>query len=186
MYRRSYRNTAGFTLVELMVSISIFSLVMTIAMGSILTTLGANVKAKSLRSVMDNVGFTLESMTRTFRFGRVYHCGGGDITTPRDCPWGENSMTVLDSDNRRVTYFLNTTTNQIMRVIDSGTPSPMTSNDMIITDLSFRVFGSAPFNAGDYYQPQVIILVGGYVQGGNNQTRFYLQTTVSQRLLDYI
>ncbi len=180
-------STTGFTLVELMVSISIFSLVMTLAMGSILTTLGANVKSKALRSVMDSVSFSLESMTRTFRFGRVYHCGGGDITTPRDCAWGENSMTVLDSSNRRVTYFLDTNTNRIMRVIDGGTADPMTASDVVITDLTFRVFGSSTFTSGDLYQPQAIILVGGYVQGkGNEQTKFYLQTTVSQRLLDYI
>ena len=62
-------NKSGFTLVELMVSVSLFVIVMTISMGSILSVFNANRKAKNIRNVMDNINFTLEGMTRTIRFG---------------------------------------------------------------------------------------------------------------------
>ena len=62
----------GFTLIEIMVAVSIFSLIMVISMGSILSVFDANKKSQTLRTVMDNMNFTLEGMTRTIRFGRNY------------------------------------------------------------------------------------------------------------------
>ena len=74
-FRRKPRLLTGFTLVELMVSVSIFAIVMFISLGSILSILDANQKSKTLRSVMDNLNSAMESMTRTVRFGINYHCG---------------------------------------------------------------------------------------------------------------
>ena len=45
-------NKKGFTLIELMVSITIFSIVMLISVGALLSIIDANRKDQSLKSVM--------------------------------------------------------------------------------------------------------------------------------------
>ncbi len=176
----------GFTLVELMVAVSIFALIMTISMGSVVTVFDANRKSQSLRSVMDNLNFTMEAMTRTIRFGTVYHCDAsvGNLSDTRDCPSGENSLAIRASDGRRIVYKLSG--GRIARSIDGGTDYFLTSSDVTIEKLTFRVFGSTPYSVGgNLFQPQVIMIVGGFA--GTKPTvksSFTLQTTVSQRMFD--
>jgi prepilin-type N-terminal cleavage/methylation domain-containing protein len=175
----------GFTLIELMVSITIFSVVMLASMGAVLTVLNANRKSESLRSVMDNLSFTLDTMTRTIRFGSVYHCSAsGNLSVPNDCPSGDSSLTVLDSSNNQVTFYLSS--GQIMRVVGTDSPLSLTSPDVNIQTLGFWVVGSTPYSAGgDLLQPKVIVLIKGYVAGTNmTGSSFTLQTTISQRKLD--
>ena len=179
----------GFTLIEIMVAVSVFMVVMVISSGSILSVFNANQKSKTLRSVMDNLNLTLESMSRTIRFGENYHCGSaGDPTQPSDCPSSpgySSNLTVKAFDGTQTTYSLSS--GRIVRTTPSGIYN-MTSGDVTITKLAFRVYGSLPFNTPDLLQPQVIIVVGGYVGSSNkplNQSTFSLETTVSQRKLDF-
>ena len=177
----------GFTLVELMVSVSIFSIVMFISLGSILSILDANQKSKTLRSVMDNLNSAMESMTRTVRFGINYHCGSsGNTTLPQDCgDPGQNSLNFLSQDNIHVTYSL--VGNCVAKSVEGGTNICITSPDIIMTKLVFMVYGSPIYNGGaDLFQPQVIIVLSGYV-GTKNQSKstFSLQTTVTQRTIDF-
>ena len=65
----------GFTLIELMTAVSIFIVIMTVSMGSILSIFDANRKSRSLKTVMNNLNLALESMSREMRYGRSYNCG---------------------------------------------------------------------------------------------------------------
>ena len=67
--------TGGFTLIELMVSISIFSVVMIIVIGALISLNDANKKAQALRAVVDNLNFAIEDMTRNIKTGSEYSCG---------------------------------------------------------------------------------------------------------------
>jgi prepilin-type N-terminal cleavage/methylation domain-containing protein len=176
-------NKKGFTLIELMVSITIFSIVMLLSVGAITTVLNANTKSKNRKIAIDNLNFLVESMSRSIRFGTIYHCGGGNVNTPNDCPSGSYSFSYLASDGTRITYSISN--GEIVKSVNGGTFYNLTSvNDINITALTFRVFGSYPYGT-DYLQPQVIINISGTV--GNDprtQTNFDLQNTVSQRKLD--
>lgn len=185
----SLPGSRGFTLVELLVSVSLFAVIMLISMGSILSVFEANKKSQTLRAVMDNLNFTLEAMTRTIRFGTNYHCDitQGTLTSPRDCAAGADSFSVLDSTGaNQVTYKLSGT--RIARSINGGADYYLTSSDVTIQSLKFYVFGSTKYSTGaDLYQPQVIIVVGGYAGSTTRptiQSTFSLQTTVSQRVFD--
>ncbi len=175
----------GFTLIEIMVSLSIFMVIILISSGSILSVFDVNRKSNNLQSVMDNLNLTMEAMTRTIRFGTAYHC---DVTVtpvalPRDCTSGANSMSVLDSTGRQVSYKLNGT--RISRSVDGGPEFFLTSPDMIIETLTFRVFGADDFSSGDISQPEAVIVVSGYAGvKPTSKTTFTLQTTVSQRVFD--
>ena len=174
----------GFTLIELIVSIAVFSMVMLASMGAVLTVLNANRKSEALRAVMDNLSFTLDTMTRSVRFGSSYHCtASGNLSSPNDCPAGDSNLTVLDSDGNQVTFYLSS--GQIMRIVNNGTAFALTSPDVNIQAMTFWVLGSATYSQGDLLQPRVIVLIKGYVAGANmTDSSFILETTISQRKLD--
>ena len=183
-----YKNNYGFTLVELMVAMSVFIIVMFISMGAILSIFDANQKSKNLRSVMDNLNITLESMTRTIRFGSNYHCGTTPPTDqPLDCINGVASDTLYLKavDTTQIKYSL--VGGRVAKSVNGATNLYITSADAIVTMLSFRVYGSPAYNGGtDQFQPQVIIVISGYVDSkAMTKSSFNLETTVSQRLLDF-
>ena len=179
----------GFTIVELMVALTVFTFVMVIISGAVISIFNANQKSKTLRSVMDNLNFTMESMNRTIRFGKDYHCGPAipsfPITVPLDCGGvGSNTMTVLGSNGITTTYALSS--GRITKTA-SGVTTYFTSPDVNITILTFRVYGSTPYSgATDLFQPQVIIVIAGNVGvKASTNTAFTLETTVSQKLFDF-
>lgn len=186
-HKLRFKSGAGFTLVEIMVAMTIFVTVMTLMAGSIFSVINANQKSKNLRSSMDNLNLTMESMTRTIRFGTNYHSWGcsasADISVPHDCNTGliTDPLTVKAVDDTQVTYSLSG--GRIVRTI-SGTPYFLTSSDVTITTLAFRVYGSSAYP--DLLQPQVIIVVQGNVGSkASTKSTFGLETTVSQRVFDF-
>ena len=164
-----------------MVSVSVFSLIMVMCMGAILSILSSNYKSQTQRSIIDNLNTTLESMTRTIRFGTNYHCStSGDISQPQDCA-GDSSLALTDSNGYQVIYSLSGAS--ITRSVNGGTSFLLTSPDVIIQSLTFQVYGSSPYP--DLLQPKVIIIIKGYVNGKDSTgSAFTLETTVSQRKFD--
>src|SRR3989344_3450237 len=68
------RKSRGFTLIEMMVSTSIFIMVMVVAAGAILSISSANRKSQATKVAIDNLSFALESMSRHIRVGTDYSC----------------------------------------------------------------------------------------------------------------
>lgn len=64
----------GFTLVEIIVSIAIFIVVAVVALGALLKIIDANKKSESIKSVVTNLNFALDSMARDIRVGSHYIC----------------------------------------------------------------------------------------------------------------
>jgi prepilin-type N-terminal cleavage/methylation domain-containing protein len=64
----------GFTLIEMIVSLAIFSFVITIAVGALLMLMNTNKQLQGEQSVMTNLSFALDSMTREIRTGTFYYC----------------------------------------------------------------------------------------------------------------
>ena len=80
----------AFSLIEIMVAVAIFSVVMLVAVGSLIALIDANRKAQAIKSVMNNLNFAVESMVRNARVGTDFHCesDGTNITTvtsTKDC-----------------------------------------------------------------------------------------------------
>ncbi|MES3005216.1 MAG: prepilin-type N-terminal cleavage/methylation domain-containing protein [Patescibacteria group bacterium] len=192
LQKKSLKNNKGFTLIEIMVAVSIFAVIMVISAGAIISIFDSNRKSQSLRTVMDNVSLTMESMVRNIRFGTNYHCDitVGTRTQPLDCfgASGGPSLEVRSSDGKQIAYYLDDENERIVRTIDGGAEYYLTSEDMNITDLTFWVLGSPPYGGGvnNVVQPMVIIVIRGY-SGDKPSSRsdFTLQTEVSQRTFDF-
>lgn len=181
------RGNRGFSLIELIVASSVFIVVMVMSSGAVFTVFNSNQKSKNLRSVMDNLNLSLESMTRSIRFGRNYHCGSsGTISLPQDCSNntnGANTLSVIDMDGNQITYSLSG--GRIQRTKGSSTYY-LTSPEVTINSLTFRVYGSGTYTSGDRFQPQVIVVISGQV-GLKTSTisAFTIETTISQRQFDF-
>ncbi len=165
----------GFTLVEILVALALFITVMTIGLGSVINVLEANRKSDSLKSVMTNLNFALEVMSRDIKFGDSYSCS---IST---CSSGDTSIYFRNSDGINVRYRLNNS--RIEKSVDNGaTYQIITAPNIVVQDMRFYIFG---YNTGDGAQPRVLISIRGYSGTKPSiQTTFVVQTTVSQRVLD--
>lgn len=177
------KKNKGFTLIELMVALSIFIVVMTVSMGSIIGVFDANRKSRSSKAVLNNLNLSVESMAREMRFGRKYHCSSnGSLTTPRNCNYpGYSYMSFLSSDNTQITYRLN---NQaIEKQVDNEGFIPVTAPEIIVDDLKFYVFGALSTD-NPPLQPKVIIKITSHAGENAGRSDLILETLVSQRVLD--
>ncbi len=189
---------SGFTLIEIMVSVSIFLMIMVMSSGAILGVFESNRKSQTLRSVMDNLNLTMETMTRNIRFGSTYHCNASNFDGIEDEPLQtadctSNSIVFIDSSGQYTGYqFYSSGGTKTMRSrswsIGTNPPSyrSIISSDVTIDKASFWVYGSNSYASGDRKQPKVVIAIDGYV-GSKPTTKssFHLETTVSQRKFDF-
>lgn len=200
-------------MIEIIVSISIFTVVMLITMGALLTLNDSSRKAQAIRTVIDNLNFTLEDMNRKIRTGDLYYCyeainkfSHTHVPITHDCPTTGGPTLVLrpqalvvgeapgwlaySFEKDPVTgnggiYVRNGTI--VGSNIDFSTPRmEITSPEVNIKNMEFRVIGAEKPVTGEKRQPMVIIDISGTVdlQKDRLKTDFSLQTAVSQRNFD--
>jgi prepilin-type N-terminal cleavage/methylation domain-containing protein len=177
---------SGFTLVELMVAVSIFAVVLTMSMGAILSILDANRKAQAVSSVMDNLNAAVESMTRTIKTNTNYIVAddGTGITVTDDDTQDRPTMEYyfeedeIDGETRGSIYFRDGRT-------DDDIAIPITAPEVDIDDFAVERIGFDGSTGEECYQPKVLINVRG-TAGVNDRVRtaFAIQTVVSQRDLN--
>ncbi len=189
----------AFTLVEMLVAVAIFSIVMMIGVGALLSLIAANKRAEAINSVMNNLNFAVESMSRTIRVGTAYHCetsatppgNPAMLSDPQDCASGgglllgfEKSGGDRSNVSDQMAFRLNGT--QLERSTDAGaTWVAITAPEVQIDSFQFYVVGSQSASTGNTLQPRVLITIHGTADIPNSApTTFALQAAVTQRLLD--
>ena len=193
----------GFTLIEVMIASGLFVVVMILGVTAILNSNNLHKKSQNQRELLDTVYFILEDMTRNLRTGYDYHCGiviGEVLSTPKSCPDGEYSIAfepfngLTSNDNDQVAYAFTDIDNDpnflnIEKNIDGGintTDYVKLNPDGLKFDKDksgFTVFGAEGGNV-DSLQPRVLIRFAGEIHYRNDVTKFNVQTTVTQRLID--
>ncbi len=186
----------GFSLIEVLVSLSIFIVVVTISVGALMSLIGANARTRNTQAAMTNISFALDSMTRDIRTGTDYYCGASSASLPtsgiatRDCTsasafsFNEGGQSLTKNyGSRRIGYRLNGTSIE-RRLGNTGSWLPITAPEVSITQLHFYTTGSTRNDAG-FLAPQVSIYVEGTAgDEANERGSFNVQTTVTQQLLD--
>ena len=193
--RRNPMYTSGFTLVELMVSLTIFSIVILVCGSTLLILVDVNAKAQALYSSTTNLSFALDSITREIRTGSRYYCDDSIADTaslPNGTRDGEDCGFIAFSrgkDNKRVGYRVNSDS-VIEQKIESGNWTPMTSKDVLIETFAFNVRHSDPYydatditnSPFDTRQPTIDILIRGSVTNGlKESTDFNIQSRMVSR-----
>jgi prepilin-type N-terminal cleavage/methylation domain-containing protein len=202
----------GFTLVEMMVSLALFTVVMTAGTGTMLVVLNANRKAQSFQTAMDNLGIALDGISRDMRVGTHYQCSGHDFqvtftsNTNTDCDSSGGfsfaflPLGAVNNDNNYWVYRFNdggaTGRGSIERCklgngCSSGTNgvgstfSPITAPEINIKFFRAYLTHSDPATKGDLVQSKIRIVIEGVAgMDPKTQTEFGVQTTISQFQLD--
>jgi len=152
----------GFTLMELLVSVTIFAVVVTIASSIFISTIGSQRKAFGQQNILDSSRFALESMARAIRQSDVISAT-------------VNTLEINHPDKGTIQYSLSG--GQIM---ESG--GALTADDVTVESLTFLTDGLA---GNDNEQPRVTIIL--QVSSKNvkavEQTSITIQTTITPRNL---
>lgn len=179
----------GFSLVEMLVAIGIFMSIMTIAVSSLISIIGATKKAQSIKSTIDSVTFALENISKDMRVGSDYRCSADGVI--KDCSAGGTVVRYTNAFGNQMTYTFNGKQSDsnigVLTVkTDSNAPVDLISQDanVNITDMKFYVIGAVNELASGptRTQPRVIVTISGLISiKGSANTAFNLQTTISQR-----
>lgn len=199
---------AGFTLVELMVSLTLFVIVVTAAVSSLYSVNNALRKIQAMRTVLDNLNFAMENMSRNIRTGQNIVCGGtdnsayslpGTASASHSCAFNDLSTSpsekiLLDStlgEDFQVEYWLDVNANgngEIRRhtrptVNDNwSSPVAITAPEIDVDRLLFYVDGA---DSDDGMRPSVTMFMSGVAAAGTNNTApFAIQTLISQRNIE--
>lgn len=195
--RRNHTNirlSKGFTLVELIVSIAIFSIVMLIATGAYFNLIALDRRARATNQVVSSLSFAIDTMTRGIRTGYNFRCNNGTADaygnyTVGDCTSFSFTDSVLGTT---VTYVLKSN-GSIGRCEGSGScldsaASPLTDPSITIQKMSFYLRGVGTASAPTWVQqPHATFVISGRLPAGaNGQTvPFTIQEGATQRLLEY-
>ena len=189
----------GFTLVEVIVSLGVFSLVAVFSISSLVILTNAQKKALGLQAIQDNLRYALSSIANDIRQGNYFYCSASDAIPTElvdgrrptlDCKidqGGNNAITFLDYRRKIVTYRLGNCEGvfcieKSIRDHYEDAPilySPISSRDIKINELSFYLAGSS---LSDFTEPRITISIHGIAfPNTKGETEFSLQTTVSKR-----
>ena len=201
----------GFTIIETMIVVSLFIVITTVGMGALLNANLVFQKSQNMRSLIDNMNFVMEEMSRSLRTGYNYHCvnlqsieSSTELSKPKSCDtnapvgWGvafenvygdntANDVPVPDPVDNEDQWVYKIEAGKIFKSTNSAASFVQLTSDEIFVDpeLSyFVVSGAESPSKSDFKQPLITIRLVGSITYQNVVTSFALQTTVSQRLVD--
>lgn len=195
--------TSGFTLVELMISVAVFSMAVVVGVGALYSAQQINIKLQSTHIIMDSVNLSLEVMTRNMRYGSSFYCvddtqidSAGDIpASSHNCIYDPILISsggrkivfkpVNGGVNDRIAYYLDNNKHLIESISVNGgafTSKQISSDDIVIDNLRFYVTGAnnAP---QDTDQPMITVILSGKTKWAQKaqQVGFVLQSSVTSR-----
>lgn len=200
------RSITGFTLVEMLVSIAVFMTVMVIAVGSFISILNANKKSQAMKTVVDNVTFAVDSISRSIKVGSNYKCAlnatKNSITLLSSCPDGGNLIQYYNTVGGNYVQYIFIKTEDMEENEGEGNIQKRVCNteescdtngwqsmtgpvsNVNIKNMKFYVLGADTEGQerGSRKQPRVVITVEGSSGEQNmvSNTSFMLQTMISQ------
>ncbi len=155
----SKNKKSGFTIVELLVAMSIFIILVTIATGAFIQALRSERRLLALMSVSNNVSLVLEQMTREIRTGYLFSAGGTELSFSSAASVGD------------ITYNLNG--GKIQR-----NNQDVTASNVSVSNLRFIVSRS-----GDVCNPWRVTILATVNAFPATVNPITLQTTASSRIL---
>jgi prepilin-type N-terminal cleavage/methylation domain-containing protein len=193
----------GFTLIEMIVSLAIFTVVALVAVGALVKIMDANRKSLTLKSSINNLNFALESISREIRMGHSYYCmqdlldiDVAALTQHQSCQkisdgdWtlafksskrsSDNQCNLVFAYRFKDNTFEKAEATDCIGTIVNGEGSnsdffPLISPDVTISKASITVENNK--------QPRIFLYIDGSTGvRERDKTAFSIQTTISQRL----
>lgn len=152
-------NRRGFTIIELLVAMTVFLIVVAITSGIFIRTIRTQRIITDMSMSLNNITLALEQIAREARTGYMFK-------TPSD-----NELEFINAQGRSVEYLLSD--GQIQRSVDDNDPSPITSKETAIERLGFKIKNDS--------DPAFITITVRAASEGN--IKVDLQTSVSSRVI---
>ena len=167
----------GFTVIELIVSMSLFLILVALATGTFIQALRTQKIVTELSAANDNATQAMEQMAREIRTGRDFSKLKNDST-----------LNLINYDQKAVTYKLigETIYRCFGEIIDVKACAndfdfkPITASEVKISSFKFILNGEQP---GDGLPPRVTIMLSVVGLKDKDIIKMNLQTTVSARIL---
>ena len=162
------KNKNGFTLIEVLVAVSVFSLVIVIALGLFTNIIRSQRKSVALQNVQENGRYLIDFMAKEIRMSEITSVDGSSLVLAIDHPL-----------NGSIQYSFSG--GQLTREDSAGVVA--INSDETQVDGSFIIYGKT---LGDNIQPRVRVILKAQTTGSKTeeQSVINLQTTISQRPLD--
>ncbi len=168
------KNRRGFTLLELMVALGIFSVVMLIAVDGFVRSLRTQRQASAFSFVNSNLSTVIEQMAKEIRTGKNF-CANGILCG------SSSQLSFVNANNKTVTYCFDSGSIKKNIGQDCSSGQKITGENVSVQYLNFIISGN---RGNDSFPPRVTILVGANPK--NKSASSYvvnLQTTVSSRII---
>ncbi len=200
----------GFTLVELLVSLALFTSVITIAVGALFSAQAVNARLEQTQVILDGVNLAMGMITHDIQYGSVFYCDtlipSSLLISRKNCAYGNGTggtvlifkpVIKLDGSNDysldRVAYYLLGGVlykdEYAEGKVGNKRTYQITAQDARIESLTFFVTGSNSFQAStpDFNQPLVTMVVSGRTIPSRQTMsveQFSLETSISSRRFD--
>jgi prepilin-type N-terminal cleavage/methylation domain-containing protein len=161
---------SGFTVVELLVSLSLFAIVVSIATGAFIRALRTQRQLVAFAAANSNVSLVLEQMAR-------------EIRVSKDFAGTDTALSFTNARGEAVTYAFqdNGTSGSIMRTVDNQGTLQLTAENVNVRDLRFRLQFA---QEDDGYPARVTVSLSiSPIELGISTSVVRIQTTVSARSL---
>lgn len=188
----------GFTLVEILVAVTIFVIAITVVSSLFIQAIRGQRRNLAYQELLDQTSYVMEYMSRSIRMAKRADgvCTGDPdknyATTTWALAWGEIKCLHFKNYKEECQYFcLNSTSTK--RLITTTTASLLvgmpaesdfdylTSPDLTVSSFDISGRGWEKYSTGDRLQPLVVI---SSLIEGREQASIQIQTSISQRNLD--
>ena len=175
----------GFTLVEMIIAIFIFSIVFGAASGLFVSAIKNQSRTLSNQQLLDQTSYTIEYMGRAIRMAKK-DIEGSCISAKLNYATttsGEGGIKFKNYLDQCQEFFRDCGGGVCkLRENKNGTVSDLTSPNLYVE--SFNVGHSDSWGQDDNLQPRVTLFSEIRKAGAGNQPKIKIQTTISQRQLD--
>ncbi len=187
MIKKNSKNSA-FTLAELLVAMSLFIIIATVAVGIFVNSIKGERRLISLMGMQNNVSSALEQMAREMRGGYIFQLGPLNCAEDKSSGLvGSDSISFLSPDgNSSVNYSLSS--GSLTR-----NSSPITSSNVNVSNLCFIVsqkqigdptmYTSSPANSCNPWRITILLTMSPGYTNPLGINSIPVETTVSSRVL---
>lgn len=177
---KKFKIQKGFILVELLVSLFIFTLIVGMASGIFISGIRVQRRALATQKLLDEVSYAVEYISRTIRMAKKDKLGAC-ITAKHNyqITRGGKGLKFLNYKDECQEFFWDSD-DQLKELKDGGASAALTSEDFKVLSFNIALLGESQ---DDNEQPRVSFFLE--LEGKSaERPKIQLQTTVSQRNLD--
>ena len=168
----------GFTLVELLVSISVFSLIVSAMSGAFISTIRAQRKSLAFQQLLEQSSYLEEYISRSIRMGKKDISGVCISAKPNYEITHSNKGIKFLNYNRNCQEFY--VSGSRLWENKNGVDLALTSSNLMVENINIELSGNSQT---DNFQPRVTIFlkIKGAGSKPEEQPEIKIQTTISQR-----